>query len=159
MIDLSVDPTRVRIFGDPVLRRVAEKVVDFDDGLARLAGVMKSVMYVESGLGLAAPQIGVRRRLFVYDIGDGVQTIVNPVIEETRGEWVYRESFLSIPGLSWEIIRPKEVYLTGCNLHGRKISIEADTLLGRLFQHELDHLEGVLLIDILKVKIVRKQLR
>ncbi len=142
-------PYQIRVFGDPVLRKVAESVDDIDGGLAQLADKMLDTMYAEPGLGLAATQIGVNRRFFVYDLGDdtGPHAIVNPVIQESRGEWLYEEGCLSVPGLHWDIIRPKEVHLTGYDLHGNEISIEADELLARLFQHELDHLDGVLLID------------
>ena len=135
------------MFGDPVLRKVADEVTDVDAKLAKLVDDMLETMYDEPGLGLAAPQVGVSRRLFVYDIGDGPEVIVNPVISESRGEWVYEEGCLSVPGLYWEIVRPKEIHLTGYDLDGNEISIEADELLARLFQHELDHLDGVMLVD------------
>ncbi|MEZ5226468.1 MAG: peptide deformylase [Acidimicrobiales bacterium] len=142
-------PYEVRIFGDPVLRKVADAVTDIDAKLAKLADDMLDTMYAEPGLGLAATQVGVNRRFFVYDLGDGngPKSIVNPKIEESRGEWLYEEGCLSVPGLHWDIVRPKEVHLTGYDLDGNEISIEADELLARLFQHELDHLDGVLLID------------
>ncbi|HEY2331403.1 MAG TPA: peptide deformylase, partial [Acidimicrobiales bacterium] len=84
-----------------------------------------------------------------YDMHDdeGPKAIINPVITESSGEWVHDEGCLSVPGLSWEITRPKEVHLTGFDLDGNELSIEADELLARMFQHELDHLDGVLLID------------
>ena len=106
-------------------------------------------MHEAPGLGLAAPQVGVQKRFFVYDLqdGEGGKVIVNPVIAESRGEWEYEEGCLSVPGLSWPIMRPKEVHLTGYDLDGNEISIEADELEARLFQHELDHLDGVLLIE------------
>jgi peptide deformylase len=102
-----------------------------------------------AGLGLAAPQVGVQKRLFVYDLrdGEGPKTIVNPVVSEHRGEWTYEEGCLSVPGLAWEIVRPKEVHLTGYDLDGNEVSIEADEIVARLFQHELDHLDGVLLLE------------
>jgi peptide deformylase len=155
-------PYEVRVFGDPVLRKAAEEITDINGRTVRLADDMLVTMYDEPGLGLAAPQVGVRRRLFVYDIGEGPSAVVNPVISETSGEWAYEEGCLSIPGLSWEIVRPKEVHLTGHDLDGNEVSIEADELLARLFQHELDHLDGILLIDRLERderKAAMKQLR
>lgn len=140
-------PYQVRTYGDPVLRRVAEEITDVDGRLVKLADDMLETMYAEPGIGLAAPQIGVGRRLFVYDVGEGPKVLVNPVVAESRGEWVYEEGCLSIPGIYWEITRPKEIHLTGFDLDGNEVSIEADELLGRLFQHELDHLEGVLMVD------------
>ena len=140
-------PYQVRVFGDPVLRKVAAEIDDVDGKLVKLVDDMLETMYAEPGIGLAAPQVGVGRRLFVYDIGEGPEAIVNPVIAESRGEWVYEEGCLSVPGLYWEIVRPKEIHLTGYDLDGNEVSVEADELLARLFQHELDHLDGVMLID------------
>lgn len=152
-------PYDIRVIGDPVLRQVASEVSDIDGKLVRLADDMLETMYAEPGLGLAAPQIGVQKRLFVYDIGEGPQTIVNPVISESRGEWYYEEGCLSVPGLSWEIMRPKEIHLTGYDLHGNAVSLEADELLSRLFQHEMDHLDGVLLVDHLDEKTRKKAMK
>ena len=108
---------------------------------------MVPAMYEAEGIGLAAPQVGIQKRLFVYDIGEGPQTLINPEIIDSDGEWVFEEGCLSVPGMSFEIVRPKQVHLVGRDLEGNEISIEADELLARLFQHELDHLEGVLLLD------------
>ena len=139
----------IRQFGDPVLRQVAAEVTNVDAKLVALTNDMIETMYAAPGLGLAAPQIGVQKRLFVYDLNDGAgaKVLVNPVITESRGEWSYDEGCLSVVGLSWEIVRPKEIHLTGYDLDGNEISIEADELLSRLYQHELDHLDGKLLID------------
>src|SRR3954447_14973444 len=151
-------PYNIRIFGDPVLKQKAAEITDVDGNLVRLADDMIVTLYDAAGLGLAAPQVGVQRRMFVYDLHDdtGPKVIINPTVSEARGEWVYEEGCLSVPGLSWEIVRPKEVHLTGFDLEGNEVSIEADELTARLFQHELDHLDGVLLIDRLDAD-VRKQ--
>ena len=137
------------MFGDPVLKQRAPEVGDVDAKLARLAEDMIATMYAAPGLGLAAPQVGVQKRLFVYDLqdGDGAKAIVNPVITEARGEWTYEEGCLSVPDLSFPIVRPKEVHLTGWDLDGREVSIDGDELLARLLQHELDHLDGILLLE------------
>ena len=156
--DMSA-PYSVRVFGDPVLRAVAAEVTDIDGRLAKLADDMLATMYAEPGIGLAAPQIGVQRRLFVYDIGEGPKTMVNPVVTDSDGEWGYVEGCLSVPGLSWEIVRPKVVHVTGRDLDGNEVSLEADELLARLIQHELDHLDGVLLIDHLETAERRAALR
>jgi peptide deformylase len=139
----------LRVFGDPVLREVADEVATVDGALVELTEQMAKTMYEAPGLGIAAPQVGVRKRLFVYDMNDGqgAKTIVNPVIVESSGEWTYDEGCLSVPGLSWEIVRPREIHLTGYDLDGAEVSIEATDLLSRLYQHELDHLNGVLLLD------------
>ena len=140
-------PYSIRVFGDPVLRNVAEDIADIDSKLVKLADDMLDTMYAEPGIGLAAPQVGVQRRLFVYDVGDGPHTLINPVVKESDGEWEFEEGCLSVPDLAWNIIRPKQIHLIGYDLDGNEVSIEADELLARLFQHELDHLDGVLLLD------------
>jgi len=137
----------IRIFGDPVLRQRSADIADVDGALVRLAEDMIETMYEAPGVGLAAPQVGVQRRLFVYDIGEGPGVILNPSIVESDGEWLYQEGCLSIPGLSWEVARPKRVRLVGTDLDGNDVDIDADELLARCFQHEIDHLEGVLLVE------------
>jgi peptide deformylase len=140
-------PYTIRMVGDPVLRQRAAEVTTIDGRLAKLADEMVTTMYEAPGMGLAAPQVGIEKRVFVYDVGDGPHTIVNPQIVESDGEWAYEEGCLSVPGLSWEIVRPKLVHLTGVDLDGNEVSIEADEILARCFQHELDHLDGVLLLE------------
>jgi peptide deformylase len=138
----------IRTYGDPVLTSPAAEVADIDGKVARLVGEMFDTLRAcGNGIGLAAPQIGVRKQIFVYDIDGEQVTLINPQIVESRGEWVYDEGCLSIPGLYVEMVRPKEVLLTGWTLEGDEIQIEADELLARLFQHELDHLHGVLMFE------------
>lgn len=137
----------IRVFGDPVLKQRATDVAEVDGALVRLVEDMVETMYAAPGVGLAAPQVGVQKRVFVYDVGDGPQAIVNPRIEASDGEWDFDEGCLSVPGLYWTITRPKTVHLVGYDLEGKELSIEADEYLGRVFQHELDHLDGTLLID------------
>jgi peptide deformylase len=157
-------PYDIRRIGDPVLRQRASEITDIDGRLAQLADDMLQTMYDAPGLGLAGPQVGVQKRIFVYDVGEGPETIINPVIVESRGEWVFDEGCLSIPGLSFELVRPKEVHLVGYDLHGNEVSLEADELTARCFQHELDHLDGVLFVERLSdddrklaMKIVREE--
>ena len=154
-------PYEIRVFGDPVLKQRATEVSEIDGRLAQLADDMITTMRDAPGVGLAAPQVGVQKRLFVYELpeGDGPHTIVNPSISESRGEWVYEEGCLSVPGLSFEIVRPDEVHLTGLDLDGNEVSIEASELMGRLFQHELDHLDGVLLLERLEPAQRKEALR
>lgn len=140
-------PYEIRVFGDPVLRQVAKEITNVDGALVKLVDDMLVTMYDAPGLGLAAPQVGVQKRLFVYDLGDGPRALVNPVIRETDGEWLYEEGCLSVPGLSWEIVRPDRVHLVGYDLDGNEVDLEVDELAGRLFQHEFDHLDGKLLIE------------
>jgi peptide deformylase len=137
----------IRVYGDPVLKTEAAEITNVDGKLVALADEMLEVMYDAPGLGLAAPQIGVQKQLFVYDVGDGPRALLNPTIKESRGEWVYEEGCLSIPGLYVEMLRPKEVLLHGWDLDGNEIEMEADELTARLFQHELDHLHGVLMFE------------
>ncbi|MCH2633909.1 MAG: peptide deformylase [Acidimicrobiales bacterium] len=138
---------RIRVMGDPVLRQRAKEVDNIDGRIVQIVEDMTPAMYEAEGIGLAAPQVGIQKRLFVYDIGEGAQVLVNPEIIESRDEWSFVEGCLSVPGLSFEIVRPKEVHLVGRDLDGNEVSLEADELLARLFQHELDHLDGVLLVD------------
>lgn len=149
----------IRLFGDPVLRQRATEVANVDASLVRLAEDMMQTMYDAPGVGLAAPQVGVQRRLFVYDIGDGPFAVVNPEIVESSGEWNYQEGCLSIPGLSWDLVRPKEVHLKGFDLDGDELDIEADELLARCFQHEMDHLNGVLIVERLDADTRREAMR
>src|ERR1035437_3715758 len=129
----------VRTFGDPVLKQMARDVDQIDGALARLVDDMVDTMYAAVGAGLAAPQVGVQKRLFVYDVGEGPEVMINPAIVETAGEWYHEEGCLSIPDLRLGIVRPMEVHIRGYDLDGEEVSIEADEFLGRVFQHEADH--------------------
>jgi peptide deformylase len=136
----------IRTYGDPALNQVTTEVENIDGKVAALAEAMIETMYEAPGVGLAANQIGVQKRLFVYDKGEGPVVVVNPVIVESSGEWTYEEGCLSVPGLSWEITRPNAIHLVGYDLDGNEISVETNEFEGRIFQHEMDHLNGVLLI-------------
>ncbi len=141
---------QIRLFGDPVLTTPSSEVTDIDGRLAQLVDEMVVTMHEARGLGLAAPQVGVQKRLFVYQLEDrDPVAIINPTIADSRGEWEYEEGCLSIPGLHFSIVRPKEIHLTGWDINGREVSIEADELEARCFQHEMDHLEGRLLLSLL----------
>ena len=137
----------IRQYGDPVLKERAREVENIDGAVANLVDSMLETMYAAPGTGLAANQVGVQRRFFVYDVGDGAKTVINPRIVESEGEWVYEEGCLSVPGLTWEIMRPNTVHLVGLDLDGNEISLEGSELEGRVFQHELDHLDGILLVE------------
>ncbi|CAN5812066.1 peptide deformylase [soil metagenome] len=157
-------PYEIRVIGDPVLRQRAADVTDIDGNLVRLVDDMVATMYAAPGVGLAAPQIGVQKRLFVWDVGDetGSHAIVNPEIVESDGEWSYEEGCLSVPGLSWEIVRPNHVHVVGRDLDGNEVSFDASEFEGRMFQHELDHLDGVLLVERLhpdEAAAARRQVR
>ena len=131
-----------------MLTERAAEVTDIDGSLAALARDMVETMHVAHGLGLAAPQVGVQKRLFVYQLPEQEPvTVINPVIAEQRDEWEYEEGCLSVPGLYFPIVRPKEIHLTGYDLDGNELSIEADEIEARCLQHELDHVDGTLLLD------------
>jgi peptide deformylase len=149
----------VRLYGDPVLKQVAREVDLVDGSLVRLVDDMVETMYESEGAGLAAPQVGVQKRLFVYDVGEGPQAMVNPSIVEVSGEWYHDEGCLSIPGLRLGIVRPDRVHIRGYDLEGEEISIEADEFLGRVFQHEVDHLDGVLMLERLEDDMRKQALR
>ena len=139
---------QIRTFGDPVLASQAAAVTDIDGKVVRIVEEMFDTLYdSDSGIGLAAPQVGIQRQIFVWDMDDEPMVILNPTIVESDGEWVYDEGCLSIPGLYVEMTRPKPVLMKGIDMNGNEISLEADELEARLFQHELDHLNGVLMFD------------
>jgi peptide deformylase len=161
---MSTAPYEIRVIGDPVLKQRAADVTDIDGKLVRLVDDMVATMYDAPGVGLAAPQVGVQKRLFVWDLNDdtGWHAMVNPEIVESDGEWVYEEGCLSVPGLSWDIVRPNHVHVVGRDLEGNEVSYEASELTGRMFQHELDHLNGILLVERLdddQAKDAKRQVR
>ena len=157
MVDMS--SFSVRVYGDPVLKQVAHAVDQVDGSLVRLVDDMVETMYDSEGAGLAATQVGIQKRLFVYDVGDGPSVIINPVIVESTGEWYHDEGCLSIPGLRLGIIRPAQVHIRGVDLDGEEVSVEADDFLGRVFQHEVDHLDGVLMVERLEDDMRKQALR
>ena len=143
---MTVQP--VRYFGDPVLRERATEVTTFDKELRTLVADLQETMLEQGGAGLAAPQIGVGLRVFVFRT-DGVEGhLVNPewtVLDET--EQVGPEGCLSIPGFRWDCRRYDHVVARGWDLHGEPQEIEGTAMLARAIQHETDHLDGVLFLD------------
>jgi peptide deformylase len=137
----------IRIFGDPVLRQRTPDLTDIDGAIAKLAEDMLITMREAPGIGLAAPQVGILKRLFVYELDEQPGVLINPVIAESDGEFEYDEGCLSMPGLYLPIVRPDKIFVTGRDLDGNEVSLEVDELLGRVIQHELDHLDGVLMLD------------
>ncbi|MEX2625737.1 MAG: peptide deformylase [Ilumatobacteraceae bacterium] len=139
---------RIRTYGDPVLKSKALAVSDIDAKVVRLVDDMfETLRESDLGVALAAPQIGVQKQVFVWEIDETPMAVVNPEIVESSGEWVYDEGCLSIPELYVEIVRPKQVLMRGVDLDGNTVELEADELEARIFQHELDHLHGVLMFD------------
>jgi peptide deformylase len=149
----------IRTFPDPVLRIEAATVEAFDADLSRLVEDMLETMYEAPGVGLAAPQIGVSKRVFVADIGEGPIAMVNPEIVETSGRWKFEEGCLSVPGRYWQINRPGYARATGFDLDGQRVEYEGDELMGRVLQHETDHLIGVLLLEHLARRMKRQVLK
>ena len=148
----------IRTFPDPVLSLRASDVTSFDDSLQRLVDDMLETMYDAPGVGLAAPQIGISKRVFVADVGDGPFAMINPEIVETSGKWKFEEGCLSVPGRYWTIKRADYVRATGVGIDGEPVSYEGDDLMGRVLLHEIDHLEGVLLLERLGARTRRAAL-
>ena len=138
----------VKTFGDPVLKTRAGKVKEFDDALIRLTEDMLLTMHEREGVGLAANQVGRLRRVLVAAVEEDDYVVVNPVIEARSDETeTLAEGCLSIPGIQVEVERPVAVTVTGKDAAGEDLRIEAQGLLARIFQHEVDHLDGVLILD------------
>ena len=151
----------LRLFGDPVLKQRAREVEEIDGDLVTLVHGMYDTMDLEEGVGLAAPQVGVRKRLFTYDIheGEGPGVVINPEIVERDGEVLSEEGCLSVPGYRFEIVRSERVTMRGLDLDGNEIVLAGDDLLARMIQHEIDHLDGVLLLDRVEPEVRREALR
>ena len=138
----------LRTFGDPVLKTRAAPVEAFDESLARLAEEMLVTMREQEGVGLAANQVGRLKRILVAAVEDQEYVLVNPVIEESAQPTAKDpEGCLSIPGIQVEVERPIAVTVSGCDASGAPLRLEASGLLARVFQHEVDHLDGILILD------------
>ena len=138
----------LRTFGDPVLKTRAAPVEAFDESLARLAEEMLATMREREGVGLAANQVGRLKRILVATVEDQEYVIVNPTIEEAaRSTEKDLEGCLSIPGIQVEVERPTAVTVSGRDASGAPLHLEASGLLARVLQHEVDHLDGVLILD------------
>ena len=133
--------------GDPVLRQTAAEVTKIDKKLLKLLKDMAETMYAAEGVGLAAPQIGVSKRIVVIDVGDGIIEMINPVIVNKEGSVVGGEGCLSVPEYEGEVERAEKVECEFTDRSGKRYLIETDGLLAIAIQHELDHLDGVLFID------------
>ena len=135
------------IFGHPSLRTKSSEITEFNNELEKLSERMIKIMYEAPGVGLAAPQIGINKNIFVFDAGDGPKTAINPTKIEVEGSAVFLEGCLSLPGYYWEIERPEFAKIYCQNLKGEPITYEGDELTGRVLQHEFDHLKGKLLLS------------
>ncbi|MGH3361080.1 MAG: peptide deformylase [Nocardioides sp.] len=137
----------IRLFGDPVLRKRAIEVVDFDKELRTLVADLTDTMLEANGAGLAAPQLGVGLRAFTWFVDGEVGHLINPVLDLSAEVQDGPEGCLSIPELTYDCRRALSVVATGFDLHGEPVTVEGSELLARAIQHETDHLDGVLFID------------
>ncbi|WP_455543847.1 peptide deformylase [Intestinibacter sp.] len=133
--------------GEPTLRKKCKVVKEINEKITQLLDDMADTMYDADGVGLAAPQVGILKRVVVIDIGEGLIELINPEIIETEGEYVDNEGCLSVPGESGDVIRPYRVKVRAQNRFGETIEIEGEELLARAFCHEIDHLDGILYVD------------
>ena len=139
--------SEIVIFGHPSLTTKSVNVENIDDYIISLTKKMIQIMYDAPGVGLAAPQIGINKNIFVFDAGDGPKVAINPKLEDLQGSVVFMEGCLSLPGYYWDIERYEYVKLTCLNQNGEEVTYEGEDLLGRVLQHEYDHLDGVLFPD------------
>lgn len=139
----------------------AKPVIDIDSTVRTLVRDMIETMYSAPGLGLAANQIGIPRRVAVFDAQDelGPRVMINPEIVETSGEWEYDEGCLSVPDRYWPILRPAFARVKALDLDGNEIELAGDGIVGRVLQHEVDHLDGLLLIDRLSKRVRKHALK
>ncbi len=152
----------IRKYGDPVLREKCMAVVKVDDSIKKLMDDMAQTMYSSRGVGLAAPQVGIKQRVIVVDGSTGLICIANPVILSGEGKKAMIEGCLSIPGIEVEIRRASEITVEGLDRSGKHIELSVNGLAGRAIQHEIDHLDGKLIIDYLslvKRQLIKKKLR
>jgi peptide deformylase len=157
----------ILIIGDPILNMKAAPVESVDEEIVRLARDMVETLHAAPGLGLAAPQVGVSRRVIVVDLSVGedknaLHILVNPEIVAQEGEAVCEEGCLSVPDIRENVVRPYRVLVRGLDLEGRQVEIEGEDILARALCHEIDHLDGILFVEklsALKRTLIKKKLR
>ena len=156
-------PLQLRYYGDPVLRKRAEAVLEVTEAECQLAEQMLETLYATgNGIGLAATQVGILKRLIIVDIGEEDDeayeplVLFNPELVGVDGEIVVEEGCLSIPDVTAEVKRPERIVVDGIDVQNESIRIETDGLLARVLQHEIDHLNGVLFID--RISGLKRQL-
>ena len=147
----------IRKAGDPILKEVAKPVEKIDRSIKKLVKDMFETMAEADGVGLAAPQVGESIRLVVINMGDGPFELINPVITERDGEQCGPEGCLSVPGLYGDVTRANKVTVEATNLKGKPVKYTGEGLRARAFQHELDHLEGVLFIERASALYIQKR--
>jgi len=157
---MSIQP--IRLFGDPVLTTPAAAVIDFDKELRTLIEDLTDTMLEAPGAGLAAPQIGVPLRVFVWDVDEAIGHLINPTLDLSEELQDGEEGCLSFPALSYETPRAFRAVAKGFNMYGEPVTVEGTELLARCLQHETDHLDGIVFIDRLSAqdrKLAMKEIR
>jgi peptide deformylase len=151
----------ILIFGNPILRKKAKPVENIDGELKRIIDKMAEIMYKAKGIGLAANQVGILKRFFIMDVSqregkNKLEVYINPEIVSTEGETIYEEGCLSIPGYFAPVKRYAKIYVKAYDINGNPVEKELDEISAIAFQHEYDHLEGILFID--RLSPIKKQL-
>ena len=136
----------IRIYPDPILRKKALPVKNIDGQVKEIADRMAEAMYANKGIGLAAPQIGILSQIIVVDLGEGLNILINPEIIEGEGESVLEEGCLSLPTIEAPVKRMDKVLIQAWNMKGKELSLELSDFPARVYQHEIDHLNGILII-------------
>ena len=157
---------KILVFPDPRLRTLAEPIMDFDDGLKKLSEDMIETMYEGSGIGLAATQVNVHKRIIVVDISEEKNSpliIVNPTLKKIINpeKKSYSEGCLSVPGFYEELLRPSSIEINAYDVNGDEVNIVTEGLLSVVIQHEMDHLDGKMMVDFIsniKREMIRKKL-
>jgi peptide deformylase len=158
---MSETGLKIRILGDQALRKKAKKVSRISPDHSSTLSGMARLMYESKGIGLAAPQVGINQAMIVVDIGSGLYKLINPKIVKKEGRQSMEEGCLSVPGVYVKIKRAKKICVESLDENGAPQKIEAQDLLACVFQHEIDHLEGKLIVDyvsLLKKIAIRKKL-
>jgi len=137
----------IRVNEDPILRKTSKVVKNIDERTQILIDDMLDTMYKANGVGLAAPQVGILKRIIVIDVGHGPLILINPEVVEANGEVEDREGCLSVPGKEGNVIRPQYVKVNAQDREGNPIEIQGENLLARALCHEIDHLNGILYTD------------
>ncbi|MCF8010806.1 MAG: peptide deformylase [Clostridiales bacterium] len=138
---------KIVVAEDEILRKKAKQVPSIENNIYKLLDNMKDTMYEYNGVGLAAPQIGISKRVIIVDVGKGLIELINPKVESVQGSDTQTEGCLSVPGVLGDVHRPLEVQVSGLNRKGEEVSYNATGLFARALQHEIDHLNGILFID------------
>jgi peptide deformylase len=157
----------ILIIGDPILTRRSEPVDAVTEDIVRLARDMVETVHAAPGIGLAAPQVGLSKRVIVVDLSvgedpDALHVLINPEIVAKEGEAICEEGCLSVPDIKEQVARPYRVVVRGLDLEGRPVEIEGEDLLARAFCHEIDHLDGILFVEklsALKRTLIKKKFK